>query len=243
MYNGVKAMIAKELELQKANPKKQEAASETVCGSHLGKPEDLVGFPTFPPGTKSTLAKYLTKDIWEMYKDKTDKFGVSFKKCIFSGCQNVDSGVGVYSGSMDCYMKFNTFFDKVIEDYHGLKNHVAEGAMDASKLNAPDFPADEAAMIVSTRIRVGRNLEEYPLGPGITDAQRIEMEGKISAALKNFKGDLEGKYYPLNSLSAAEKQSLIDDHFLFKEGDRFLQACGLNNDWPNGRGIFHNTAK
>ena len=36
---------------------------------------------------------------------------------------------------------------------------------------------------------------------------------------------------------------LIEEHFLFKEGDRFLEACGLNRDWPNGRGIFHNNEK
>jgi len=36
---------------------------------------------------------------------------------------------------------------------------------------------------------------------------------------------------------------LIADHFLFKEGDRFLEACGVNRDWPNNRGIFHNDAK
>ena len=36
---------------------------------------------------------------------------------------------------------------------------------------------------------------------------------------------------------------MIDDHFLFKEGDRFLDACGLNRDWPEGRGIFHNNEK
>ena len=40
--------------------------------------------------------------------------------------------------------------------------------MDASKLNAPPFPEDEAAMIISTRIRVGRNLDGFPLGPGIS---------------------------------------------------------------------------
>ena len=115
--------------------------------------------------------------------------------------------------------------------------------MDAAGLNAPAFPSDEDSMIVSTRIRVGRNLEEYPLGPGITDAQRNEMEGKIATALKSFTGDLAGSYYPLNKLSEADRQKLIDEHFLFKEGDRYLQACGLNRDWPNGRGIFHNDAK
>ena len=28
-----------------------------------------------------------------------------------------------------------------------------------------------------------------------------------------------------------------------REGDRFLEACGLNRDWPRGRGIFHNDSK
>ncbi len=31
--------------------------------------------------------------------------------------------------------------------------------------------------------------------------------------------------------------------FFCREGDRFLEACGLNRDWPNGRGIFHNKEK
>lgn len=30
---------------------------------------------------------------------------------------------------------------------------------------------------------------------------------------------------------------------MFKEGDRFLEAAGLNRDWPEGRGIFHNNEK
>ena len=44
--------------------------------------------------------------------------------------------------------------------------------MDAASLDAPPLPEDEAAMIVSTRIRVGRNLEAFPLGPGVTKEQR-----------------------------------------------------------------------
>ena len=35
-------------------------------------------------------------------------------------------------------------------------------------LNAPDFPPEEAEMIISTRIRVGRNMAGYPLGPGVS---------------------------------------------------------------------------
>ena len=35
-------------------------------------------------------------------------------------------------------------------------------------------------MIRSTRIRVGRNLANYPLGPGITKEQRLEIEQTVS---------------------------------------------------------------
>jgi len=44
-------------------------------------------------------------------------------------------------------------------------------------------------------------------------------------------------------MSKADQDQLIADHYLFKEGDRFLDACGLNRDWPSGRGIFHNDEK
>lgn len=89
---------------------------------------------------------------------------------ILSGAQNVDSGIGVYAGSHDSYTTFEDLFDKVIEDYHGHKKedkHVSN--MDYTQLKCPPFPEDEAAMINSTRIRVGRNLADFPLGPGISE--------------------------------------------------------------------------
>ena len=115
--------------------------------------------------------------------------------------------------------------------------------MDYKQLKCPPLPADEQAMIVSTRIRVGRNLADFPLGPGISKEQRDKVESLVSSALQKMQGELAGKYYPLNKMTAADQKQLIEDHFLFKEGDRFLEACGLNRDWPHGRGIFHNNEK
>jgi arginine kinase len=69
--------------------------------------------------------------------------------------------------------------------------------MDASKLNAPPFAPEDAAMIISTRIRVGRNLADYPLGPGLSRDQRLEIMNKVVSALETFEGDLAGKFYPL----------------------------------------------
>ena len=113
--------------------------------------------------------KFLTPEIWQKYADKKDKHGFSFKAAVFSGCQNTDSSVGCYAGSHDSYIAFSDFFDKIIETYHGVKQHVKEIKMDSSKLNAPPLPEDDAKIIISTRIRVGRNLADFPLGPGITN--------------------------------------------------------------------------
>merc|ERR1712135_9243 len=40
--------------------------------------------------------------------------------------------------------------------------------------------------------------------------------------------------YPFNPCLNEAQQQLIDDHFLFKEGDRFLQAANACRYWPTG---------
>jgi hypothetical protein len=203
-------------ELKITKPAPEEGV--THCGPWLKHPEDITNFPKFPAEyQKSLLCKALTKDVWEACKGRKDAAGVSFETCILSGCQNVDSGIGCYAGSHDSYTTFAPLFDKIIEMYHKhgtTAKHVS--CMDAAQLNCPPLPEDEAAMIVSTRIRVGRNLADYPLGPGITDAQRIEVMNRVTKAFENYTGDLAGQFYALNKLSKKEKEQLIADHFLFK---------------------------
>ena len=123
---------------------------------------------------------------------------------IFSGCQNVDSGIGVYAGCHDSYYSFSEFFDLIIEDYHKHdKNAKHISNMNYEDLKCPPFEAEDAAMIVSTRIRVGRNLDEFPLGPGISKEQRDKVEELVSSALKTFDGEDEGDYYALTSMTEA----------------------------------------
>ena len=170
MYNGVKAMIAKEKELGGGGSASATAdGADIQTGPHLKKSSDLTGFPMFATEVKSLLSKNLSREIWNELKDKKDKHGFDFRSAILSGCQNVDSGIGVYAGSHDSYTAFAPLMDKIIEQYHGhdkTAKHVSD--MDYQKLQCPPFPAEDAAMIKSTRIRVGRNLADLPLGPGIT---------------------------------------------------------------------------
>jgi arginine kinase len=213
-------------------------------GSHLQNPQAITGFPYFPAGTKSLLHQCLTREIWEKCKDRKDKYGFTFKQAIFSGAKWTNSGVGVYAGSHESYYDFAPFMDKIIQTYHGHKptdKHIS--SMDHTKLRCPDFPADEDKMINSTRIRVARNLADYPLGTSITAEQRLQVEAKVVKALSTFDGELKGKYYSLAKMTNAERDSLIADHFLFKGGDKYLESCGLEREWPEARGIFHNDNK
>jgi hypothetical protein len=177
----------------------------------------MTSIPVFPEGTKSLVCKYLTQDIWDKYHDKSDKFGVSFKTCVFSGVKNLDSGIGAYAGSHDAYSQFSDFFDKIVQDYHGHSpsdQHTSN--MNHEELDCPDFSEEDAAMIVSTRIRVGRNLADFPLGPGVTKEQREEIMAKVVAACDTFEGELKGTFYPLEGMKPEDQKQLIEDHFLFK---------------------------
>ena len=134
----------------------------------------------------------------------------------------------MYAGSHDSYKVFAPLLTPIIEHYHDyslMQGHKSD--MDYTKLKCPPFAPEEAALIKSTRIRVGRNLAAFPLGPGISREQRLEVETTVSDVLSKMTGELAGKYYRLSSLSDAERKQLIEDHFLFKEGDRFLEALSL----------------
>ena len=101
----------------------------------------------------------------------------------------------------------------------------------------------EGQFVISTRVRCGRSMKGYPFNPCLTEAQYKEMEDKVSSTLTGLEGELKGKFYPLTGMAKDVQQKLIDDHFLFKEGDRFLQAANACRFWPTGRGIYHNDNK
>jgi protein-arginine kinase len=78
--------------------------------------------------------------------------------------------------------------------------------MNYKDLKCPAFPPDEDRMINSTRIRVARNLADYPLGTAISASDRLKVEKLVTSALAEFTGELKGKYYSLATMTEAEKK-------------------------------------
>ena len=81
------------------------------------------------------------------------------------------------------------------------------------------------------------------MSPGITKEQRQSVEELMKTTFEGLKDDFEGEYFPLTGMDESVRQKLVDDHFLFMSGDPNLITAGMERDWPEGRGIFHNHGK
>jgi len=190
----------------------------------------------------SLVAKYVTKEIWDkLCHHKTATSGFTLAKAISCSVEFDNQHCGIYAGDWDSYKDFAEVFDPLIQDYHGISpdaKHTSD--MDVGKIQGninPEVP------VKSVRIRVGRSIDGFGLSPGITKDQRLGVENLMKTAFKKLEGDLAGNYYPLTGMDETVRQQLVDDHFLFMSGDPNLKVAGMERDWPEGRGIFHNAAK
>jgi protein-arginine kinase len=201
----------------------------------------------------SLSTKFCTPEIWEKYKDLKSSGPAKWTiaRAINSGTMHPSSFVGCHAGDRESYDDFKDFFYPVIEAYHkgfsmekgsDLKGTASE-RMDPSKI-ATELSEAAKAKIVSTRIRVARNLSMFPLNPGGSKESReqiSEMMGKVYAGLSNE--ELKGEFFLHTTMSDEQRQALIDGHQLFRGNDRMQAASGYHDHWPHGRGVFHNPDK
>merc|ERR1739847_22040 len=190
----------------------------------------------------SLVAKYVTQPIWDkLSRARTMTSDFSLAKAIACAVEFDNQHCGIYAGDWDSYKVFADVFDPLIQDYHGIAadaTHTSD--MDHTKIKGN---IDPTAPVHSTRIRVGRSIDGFGLSPGIIKERRVGVEKLMSKAFANLTGDLAGTYYPLTGMNEQVRQQLVDDHFLFVSGDPNLKVAGMERDWPEGRGIFHNKDK
>merc|ERR1712183_256929 len=199
---------------------------------------------TFPEikSKQSLVAKYVTEPLWEKLgklETKTSQFTLS--KAIACAVRFDNQHCGIYAGDWDSYKDFSDVFDPLIQEYHGISadaKHTSD--MDVAKIQGNINPN---APVHSTRIRVGRSIDGFGLSPGITKEQRLGVENLMTKAFANLKDDLAGTYFPLTGMNEDVRKQLVDDHFLFVSGDPNLKVAGMERDWPEGRGIYHNKDK
>lgn len=193
-------------------------------------------------GKMSLMCQIMTEELFEKLKDrKSSSGGWTIARAINTGTMYPTSFVGCHAGDLESYTLFKELFHPVIEAYHvgykmdGSMKHVTD--MDVKKITE-DLTPSAKSKIISTRIRVARNLSFFPLNPGGTRATREKIAEHMEEVFSKLPEDLKGDFFRHTTMSDAQRQQLIDDHFLFRGKDKMQAASGYHQDWPHGRGIF-----
>jgi len=189
--------------------------------------------------SKSLVKKYLTKEIFQALEPESTDSGFTLEQAIRSGILNPDSSIGIYAGDAQSYKTFAAIFDPIIHEYHGISNrekHIS--SLEAVYLSTPD---PDGEYILSTRIRIARNLQGFCFTNHIELEQRRIVERMIADALSSLKDDLKGEYHSFELL--AQSAARTSKEMQFEKGDRFQDAAGINSDFPQCRGVFHTPDK
>ncbi|CAL4075012.1 unnamed protein product, partial [Meganyctiphanes norvegica] len=194
--------------------------------------------------SKSLLKKYLTPSVFSMLKEKKTKLGATLLDVIQSGVENPKSSVGVYAPDAEAYDLFSPLFIPIINDYHlGFGSWQKHPDTDYGDMrNLVDLDPF-GRYIISTRVRVARSLHDFPFNPILSEDDYHQIEDLVSNALYGLTGEFEGRYLPLVGMSREIIKKLRDEHLLFKNCDKFMEAAGSCHYWPCGRGMYLNEKK
>lgn len=193
------------------------------------------GLP-FHDFSHSKIKQHLTLKLYNDLKKIRTPSGYSLDQAIKSGIGNPDSTIGIYAGDMESYDYFAPVLMPIIEDYHHLHPGWSHqpGIQEAV---LPD-PDPTQAFIRSSRIRVARNLCRFPFSGNMNPNQRLALEEKVKQALTTLPEKLSGTYTSFSNLNEKQFNALLKKGLAFPKGDRFMDAAGINRDYPLGRGIF-----
>lgn len=168
-------------------------------------------------------------------------------KIVATGWQNPDSGMGAYAMHPDDYDLFQPYLDKLIRDYHHIEGDLKQ-VSDWDLGGALDFRDIDAGLDdVSMRVRVGRNLADFPLPGAMTQADRVALEERMVAVFDHLAAadGFGGGYVSLtpgspHEISTERYEELVTEHRMFKDmsGDPYLTVAGISSDWPYGRGMY-----
>ena len=192
--------------------------------------------PRFPAGTDSLIATHLSPDLYQTLARVRSLSGFTLDAAIRSGIENPDSSIGIYAGDSHSYACFAQVLTPIIHDYHKISKPLEH----KDQFTPVDLPnPDPGGMYIrSTRIRVARNLKDFPFCCHISDRDRVELEKRIVRALDQLPEDLAGEYISFTDLARQAYANLVQRKLAFPKGDRFQESAGLNRDFPLARGIF-----
>ena len=153
--------------------------------------------------------------------------GVRLEDVIRSGLCHPDSSVGVYAPDLQSYEIFRELFEPILQSFRAPP---LPPRRDLACLNP--------AAVVSTRIRVARNLAGYAFTAGMSRPERLSVEAKITHACGALAPDFPGWIRRLGDMPRRRLDAMISRRLAFGPGDKYMAAARIHADWPIGRSVF-----
>lgn len=206
----------------------------------------------FSEASNALVRQFLPPALFERLSGLQTASGFTLARAIRSGQQNPDSSIGIYAGDAESYSLFKEIFDPVIRTYHGLTGvirHASDfgeagrqgsGAADRAGTGLAGLPDPDPARryILSSRIRVARNLAGFAFTPHISAEDRRLAAQQIQQSLAALPAPLQGRYHPMDGLTPEQIVEQAAAGKAFPPGDRFQAAAGITRGFPQARGVY-----
>ena len=195
----------------------------------------------FHPDSHALAKRYLTPTIYNHLADLKTPAGFTLDAALASGTTHADSSIGIYAGDIHSYSVFKKIMIPIIRDYHHIEgeiHHPGKVAPDTLAKTRFSNPDPDNKYILSTRIRLARNLGDLPFPPHMSQKDRGEVMDRMEKIFDQFPRELSGHLYAMEGLDPEELNTRIGKKEAFPKGDRFQEAAGINRGFPEGRGLF-----
>merc|ERR1711931_342189 len=164
------------------------------------------------------MSKCLTPEIYAKLRDKVTPSGCPLDRIIQTGVDNPGHPfimtVGCVAGDEESYEVWSDLFDPVISDRHNGYSKTDKHKTDLNPDNLKGGDNMDPKYVLSSRVRTGRSIRGIAMPPFCTRAERRKIESISTEVLAGLDGEFKGKYYPLATMTEAEQDQLIADHFL-----------------------------
>ena len=158
--------------------------------------------------------------------------GVRLEDVIRSGLCHPNSTVGVYAPDAQSYGVYHELFDPILQNFRAPE-----------RPHGADLACLNSASVVSTRIRVARNLAGHAFTAGMSRPERLSVEAKVVRACGALAAHFPGFIRGLADIPSHRLDSLILRRLAFGPHDKYMAAAHIHADWPIGRSVFNTRRK
>ncbi|HYW58636.1 MAG TPA: hypothetical protein VE934_16930 [Polaromonas sp.] len=180
----------------------------------------------------SLLTRFLDDTTRAELSQRVTPNGFRLEDVTRAGTRHPDSLIGVYAPDPQSYAVFCELFDPILQHFKP-----------PCHADRDDRPRLNPRAVVSTRIRVARNLVGHVFPAGMTRMERLSVEAKITRACGALVPEFGGWIRRLGELPGPKLVSMVSRGLAFGPDDPYMASANIHADWPIGRSVFNTCTK